>query len=92
MFPITIIPNIINTSEHKYDAEALGIYGIAQNAFSYMVLVPSAMSQLFYVKMGKEYGASGNIGTWYIIIKEQKIYDVAVPRATLSIFAPINIT
>lgn len=44
------------------DAEALGVYGIAQNAFSYMVLVPSAMSQLFYVKMGKEYGSSGNIG------------------------------
>lgn len=41
--------------------EALGIYGIAQNAFSYMVLIPSAMSQLFYVKMGKEYGASGNV-------------------------------
>lgn len=42
--------------------EALGIYGIAQNAFSYMVLIPSAMSQLFYVKMGKEYGASGKVG------------------------------
>lgn len=45
------------------DAEALGIYGIAQNAFSYMVLVPSAMSQLFYVKMGKKYGASGKVET-----------------------------
>lgn len=43
------------------DTEALGVYGIAQNAFSYMVLIPSAMSQLFYVKMGKEYGASGKI-------------------------------
>lgn len=43
------------------DTEALGVYGIAQNAFSYMVLIPSAMSQLFYVKMGKEYGASGRI-------------------------------
>lgn len=39
------------------DTEQLGIYGIAQNAFSYMVLIPSTMSQLFYVKMGKEYGA-----------------------------------
>lgn len=36
--------------------EALGVYAIAQNAFSYMVLVPTAMSQLFYVKMGKAYG------------------------------------
>lgn len=45
------------------DTEALGVYGIAQNAFSYMVLIPSAMSQLFYVKMGKEYGASGKIET-----------------------------
>lgn len=44
------------------DTEALGVYGIAQNAFSYMVLIPSAMSQLFYVKMGKEYGANGSIG------------------------------
>lgn len=40
------------------DMEALGVYGIAQNAFTYMVLIPSTMSQLFYVKMGKEYGAS----------------------------------
>lgn len=43
------------------DTEALGVYGIAQSAFSYMVLIPSAMSQLFYVKMGKEYGASGKV-------------------------------
>ena len=45
------------------DTEALGVYGIAQNAFSYMVLIPSAMSQLFYAKMGKEYGKSGNVVT-----------------------------
>ena len=45
------------------DTVALGVYGLAQNAFSYMVLIPSAMSQLFYVKMGKEYGASGKIET-----------------------------
>ena len=43
------------------DTEALGMYGIAQNAFSYMVLIPSAMSQLFYVKMGKEYGKNNDI-------------------------------
>lgn len=43
------------------DTEALGVYGIAQNAFSYMVLIPSAMSQLFYVKMGKEYGKNNDI-------------------------------
>lgn len=49
-----VILGFINT-------EALGVYGIAQNAFSYMVLIPSAMSQLFYVKMGKEYGASGRM-------------------------------
>lgn len=42
------------------DTEALGIYGIAQNAFSYMILIPSAMSQIFYVKMGKKFGATGN--------------------------------
>ena len=44
-----VILGFINT-------EALGIYGIAQNAFSYMVLIPSAMSQLFYVKIGKFFG------------------------------------
>ena len=43
------------------DTKALGVYGIAQNAFSYMVLIPSAMSQLFYVKMGKEYGKTGDV-------------------------------
>lgn len=41
------------------DTEALGIYGIAQNAFSYMILVPSALSQLFYAQMGKKYGETG---------------------------------
>lgn len=46
-----IILGFINT-------EALGIYSIAQMAFSYMVLIPSAMSQLFYVKLGKVYGAT----------------------------------
>ncbi len=40
--------------------EALGVYSIAQMAFSYMVLVPNAMSQLFYVRLGKVYGASGS--------------------------------
>lgn len=49
-----VILGFINT-------EALGVYGIAQNAFSYMVLIPSAMSQLFYVKMGKKYGKCGKI-------------------------------
>lgn len=42
------------------DAERLGVYSIAQMAFSYMVLVPSAMSQLFYVNLGKAYGATGS--------------------------------
>lgn len=40
--------------------ERLGVYSIAQMAFSYMVLIPSAMSQLFYVNLGKIYGASGS--------------------------------
>lgn len=38
------------------NTEQLGMYGIAQNAFSYMVLIPSALSQMFYAKMGREYG------------------------------------
>lgn len=45
----------------KIDTEALGIYSIAQMAFSYVILVPNAMSQLFYVKMGKVYGASNDV-------------------------------
>lgn len=49
-----VILGFINT-------EALGIYSIAQMAFSYMVLVPSAMSQLFYVKLGKVYGATKDV-------------------------------
>lgn len=43
------------------DTEALGVYGIAQMAFSYMVLIPNAMSQLFYVKLGKVYGAFNSV-------------------------------
>lgn len=42
------------------DAERLGVYSIAQMAFSYMILIPSAMSQLFYVNLGKIYGATGS--------------------------------
>lgn len=56
------------------DTEALGVYGIAQNAFSYMVLIPSAMSQMFYVQMGKKYGETGeketllNVSNNYAIV------------------------
>lgn len=49
-----VILGFINT-------EALGIYGIAQNAFTYMVLIPTAMSQIFYAQMGKEYGRTGDM-------------------------------
>ena len=43
------------------DTEALGVYSIAQMAFSYMVLIPNAMSQLFYVRLGKVYGATESV-------------------------------
>ena len=59
------------------DTEALGIYGIAQNAFSYMVLIPTAMSQMFYVKMGKIYGATND---------EKKLSEIAL-RYTLVLAA-----
>lgn len=49
-----VILGFINT-------EALGIYSIAQMAFSNIMLIPSAMSQLFYVKLGKVYGANKDI-------------------------------
>lgn len=49
-----VILGFINT-------EALGLYAIAQNAFSYMVLIPTALSQLFYVKMGKAYGEKQDV-------------------------------
>lgn len=49
-----VILGFINT-------EALGIYGIAQNAFTYMILIPTAMSQIFYAQMGMEYGKNQNI-------------------------------
>ncbi len=42
------------------NAERLGLYSIAQMAFSYMIMIPSAMSQLFYVNLGKVYGATGS--------------------------------
>ncbi len=43
------------------DTESLGLYGIAQNAFSYMILIPAAMSQLFYANMGKIFGTSNDV-------------------------------
>lgn len=63
--------------------EALGVYGIAQNAFSYMVLIPSAMSQLFYVKMGKEYGLNGKIE----ILADSSMNYTAVLSAVTSAIA-----
>ena len=42
------------------NTEALGIYSIAQTAFTYMILVPTSMSQLFYAKMGAIYGETKN--------------------------------
>ncbi|NLN49465.1 MAG: oligosaccharide flippase family protein, partial [Clostridiales bacterium] len=43
------------------ETEALGVYGIAQNAFSFIVLIPNALSNIFYVRMGREYGATGEV-------------------------------
>ena len=40
---------------------ALGTYSIAQTAFNYIILIPSAISSIFYTKMGKVYGETGNI-------------------------------
>lgn len=51
-----VILGFINT-------EALGVYGIAQNAFTYMILIPTAMSQIFYAQMGKEYGKTREVST-----------------------------
>ena len=62
-----LINNLIWTTVNSIDkfvilgfinTKALGLYSIAQMAFSYIILVPSAMSQLFYVKLGKVYGAT----------------------------------
>ena len=43
------------------DTEALGFYTLAQSAFSIIVLIPNALSQIFYVRMGREYGAGGSV-------------------------------
>lgn len=42
-------------------ATALGLYSIAQMGFSYMILIPTALSQVFYVKMGKIYGDTKDV-------------------------------
>ena len=34
----------------------MGYYSIALLGFSTMILIPQSMSQLFYIKMGEEYG------------------------------------
>lgn len=65
------------------DTEALGVYGIAQNAFSYMLLIPSAMSQLFYAKMGKEYGASEDVK----LLNETSLKFSSVLAAVTSLIA-----
>jgi len=68
------------------DTEALGMYAIAQNAFSYMILIPSALSQMFYVKMGKEYGASGDKGKLNTIAVKFTMILAAI-TSCMSIFA-----
>lgn len=72
-----VILGFINT-------EALGMYSIAQMAFLYMVLVPNAMSQLFYVKLGKVYGESQSIVTLNeVAIKYTSILSVVVSYIVL---------
>jgi O-antigen/teichoic acid export membrane protein len=49
-----IILGFINTT-------ALGFYGIAQNVFSFIVLIPTSISQIYYIKMSKYFGEEKSI-------------------------------
>lgn len=42
------------------DTEKLGIYSIAQLGFAAVVLIPQSMSQVFYIKISREYGRTGD--------------------------------
>ncbi len=68
------------------DTEALGIYGIAQNAFSFMVLVPTALSQIFYVKMSKEYAVSQKVE---VLNQVSMMYTscIAILSSIMAVFA-----
>lgn len=68
-----VILGFINT-------EALGVYAIAQNAFSYMVLVPTAISQLFYVKMGRAYGENEDVN----VLTSRGVYFTSILAVVIS--------
>ncbi len=59
--------------------ESLGMYSIAQTAFTYMILVPTSMSQLFYAKMGEVYGKTKNIK---YLIEKAKMFSVILAVLT----------
>ncbi len=42
------------------DTEALGLYSVAQLGFAATVLIPQSMSQVFYIKISREYGKLGD--------------------------------
>lgn len=71
----------------KIDTVALGVYSVAQMAFSYVVLIPNAMSQLFYIKMGKVYGATNNVSALTAISeKYTRLLAVVVSPVILCAF------
>ncbi len=44
------------------DTKALGIYSVAQLGFTAMVLIPQSVSQVFYIKISRDYGRTGDEG------------------------------
>lgn len=70
----------------QINTEALGIYSIAQLAFSYVVLVPNAMSQLFYVNMGKVYGATKDVDK-LSLVSEKYTLILAIIVSLIVLFA-----
>lgn len=71
----------------RINTVALGVYSVAQMAFTYVVLIPNAMSQLFYIKMGKVYGATNNVSALTAISeKYTRILAVVVSPIVLCAF------
>ena len=82
-FPL-LINNLIWTIVNSIDkfvilvfinTESLGMYSIAQMTFTYMILIPNTISQLFYVNLGKIYGES----------KSKNVLNKAAEKYTLSV-------
>ena len=68
-----------------FDVDALGYYSISTLAFSTIVIIPSTLSQLFYIKMGEVYGKDKSIDSLVNVTNKYSCLIAFVAGATVTL-------